>query len=120
MDFAQEIKQFYKKRFKIEPFFRDQKSKGFHIHKSGLSHPERLKRLLIVTCLAYLLAILAAKKAYESKFYDQFARTDAQLLSLFQLGFRFILFLVDIRQWRAFSWKRDLPPDPPIRIYVPF
>jgi len=104
-------KRFYKKRYKIEPFFRDQKSKGFHIQKSGLRDPKRLQRLLIATCLAYVLAIMAATKASKSKFYQAVARTDGHFLSLFQLGYRFLLLLVDIRQWRAFSWNRDFIPD---------
>lgn len=111
LDFAPEIKRFYNKRYKIEPFFRDQKSKGFHIQKSGLRDPKRLQRLLIATCLAYVLAIMAATKALKSKFYNDIARTDGHFLSLFQLGYRFILFLVDIRQWRAFNWKKDIIPD---------
>lgn len=111
LDFAPEIKRFYKKRFKIEPFFRDQKSKGFHIQKSGLRNPDRLKRLLIATCLAYVLSVMAATKARKSIFYDEVTRTDGEFLSLFLLGYRFILFLVDIRQWRAFSWARDFIPD---------
>jgi hypothetical protein len=58
LDYEEEIKSFYKKRFKIEPFFRDQKSSGFNIHKSGLSNPERLERLLMGTCLVYILSIM--------------------------------------------------------------
>lgn len=44
----------YRKRAHIETFFSDQKSRGFHIHKSHLSAPERLTRLLIASCLAYV------------------------------------------------------------------
>lgn len=109
LDYGKEIKSFYKKRFKIEPFFRDQKSKGFNIHKSGLSHPKRLERLLMATCLAYILCIMASTKAYKSVFYTEISTSDSKALSLFQLGYRFILHLVDVRQWRAFSWEHDLP-----------
>lgn len=107
LDYGKEIKSFYKKRFKIEPFFRDQKSKGFNIHKSGLSHPKRLERLLMATCLAYILCIMASAKAYKSVFYIEIALQYENALSLFQLGYRFMLHLVDIRQWRTFSWKHD-------------
>lgn len=31
----------YAKRFRIETFFSDQKSRGFHLHKSHLSDPVR-------------------------------------------------------------------------------
>lgn len=116
LDYEPEIKQFYKKRFnpdsyREEPFFRDQKSKGFNIQKSGLMHPERLEKLLLATCLAYILAIMASAKALKSKFYSQIARKDGAFLSLFQIGYLFILLLVDLRQWRAFSWKYDMLPE---------
>jgi hypothetical protein len=44
--------QLYKKRGHIETFFSDQKSRSLHIHKSHLSDPQRLCRLLIACCLA--------------------------------------------------------------------
>jgi Transposase DDE domain len=37
--------RWYEKRFRIEPFFSDQKSRGFHLHKSHISDPQRLSRL---------------------------------------------------------------------------
>ncbi len=50
---AEEACRFYEKRFRIETFFSDQKSRGFHIHKSHMSDVQRLSRLLIAACLAY-------------------------------------------------------------------
>ena len=47
----------YRKRFRIETFFSDQKSRGFHLHKSHLSDPKRLARLMIASCLAYLWVV---------------------------------------------------------------
>ena len=35
-------------------YFSDQKSRGFHLHKSHISDPQRLSRLLIAACLAYI------------------------------------------------------------------
>jgi len=52
MDAAEEACRYYQKRFRIETFFSDQKSRGFHIHKSHISDPQRLARLLIAACLA--------------------------------------------------------------------
>jgi hypothetical protein len=49
-----EAVQLYKVRPQIETFFSDQKSRGFQIHKSHLSDPKRVGRLLIASCLAYL------------------------------------------------------------------
>ena len=51
---AEEACRLYEKRFRIETFFSDQKSRGFHIPKSHMSDVQRLARLLIATCLAYI------------------------------------------------------------------
>src|SRR5713101_825732 len=51
---AEEACRYYQKRFRIETFFSDQKSRGFHIQKSHISDPQRLSRLLIAACLAYI------------------------------------------------------------------
>src|SRR5499433_787024 len=51
---AEEACRLYEKRFRIETFFSDQKSRGFHIHKSHMSDVQRLSRLLIAACLAYI------------------------------------------------------------------
>src|SRR5499427_5646524 len=47
---AEEACRLYEKRFRIETFFADQKSRGFHIHKSHMSDAQRLSRLLIAAC----------------------------------------------------------------------
>ncbi|MEM6631656.1 MAG: IS4 family transposase [Bacteroidota bacterium] len=65
LEFPQRISQLYKKRFKIETFFSDQKSRGFNIHRSKIGKPERLAKLLIATSLAYILCILAGLKCLE-------------------------------------------------------
>jgi hypothetical protein len=52
MDAAEEACRYDQKRCGIETFFSDQKSRGFHIHKSHISDPQRLSRLLIAACLA--------------------------------------------------------------------
>ena len=54
MDAAEAACRYYQKRFRIETFFSDQKSRGFHIHKSHISDPQRLSWLLIAACLAYI------------------------------------------------------------------
>jgi hypothetical protein len=57
MDAAEEACRYYQKRFRIETFLADQKSRGFHIHKSHIADPQRLSRLLIAACLAYIWII---------------------------------------------------------------
>src|SRR5215475_11656235 len=51
---AEEACRLYEKRCRIETFFSDQKSRGVHIHMSHISDVQRLSRLLIAACLAYI------------------------------------------------------------------
>lgn len=92
---------FYKRRFRIETFFSDQKSRGFHIHKSHLSDPIRISRLLIAACLTYIwmicfgLFVIAQGK---TGLIDRMDRVDK---SLFRLGL----------DWFKHLLKRGLPLD---------
>jgi hypothetical protein len=54
---ADEACRLYAKRFRIETFFSDQKSRGFYLHQSHLADPTRLSRLLMAACLAYIWII---------------------------------------------------------------
>jgi hypothetical protein len=54
MDATEEACRLYAKRFRGETFCSDQKSRGFHLHTSHLSDPQRLSRLFIAACLAYI------------------------------------------------------------------
>jgi hypothetical protein len=64
----EEALYWYRKRFTIETFFSDQKSKGFHIHKSHIAIPERLEQLLISAAMAYLFIIYFG--IYYTKLHD--------------------------------------------------
>jgi hypothetical protein len=78
--------RFYQRRFRIETFFSDQKSRGFHIHKSHLSDPSRLSRLLIAACLAYLWMICQGIQIIASNQTALIDRTERIDKSLFRLG----------------------------------
>ena len=82
--------EMYKKRPHIETFFSDQKSRGFHIHKSHLSEPARLCRLLIASCLAYLWIVYLGICALQSDWMKRVHRQDRCDLSLFRLGLRLL------------------------------
>ena len=87
--------RYYQKRFRIETFFSDQKSRGFQLHKSHLSSPERLARLLLATALAYLWIIYLgaqARRAGVAAWLDHPHRAD---LSLFQLGLSLLAWCLD-------------------------
>ena len=64
--------EYYSKRFTIETFFSDQKSRGFNIDKSHLSSPQQLTRLMYASYLAYLWIIFF----WYLSIRDRFVQTD--------------------------------------------
>jgi hypothetical protein len=86
LDLVAEACWWYRKRFKIETFFSDQKSRGFHLHQSHLTDPARLRRLLLAACLAYLWIVYLGVLAQCDNWLRAIHRTDRCDLSLFQLG----------------------------------
>jgi hypothetical protein len=85
-DLVEEACAYYEQRFLIETFFSDQKSRGFHLHKSHLRHPERIARLLIAACLAYIWMIYLGIQALPDAVRRRIHRVHRCDLSLFQLG----------------------------------
>jgi hypothetical protein len=86
MELADEACYWYAKRFRIETFFSDQKSRGFNLHKSHLVAPDRLARLMIAACLAYVWIIYLGVIAKRDEWVKIIHRPDRCDLSLFQLG----------------------------------
>jgi hypothetical protein len=56
----------YRKRMHIETFFSDQTSRGFQLDRSHLSEPERVKRMMLAACLAYLWVIYLSTVALQA------------------------------------------------------
>lgn len=99
---------YYKKRYRIETFFSDQKSRGFHIHKSHISEPDRLDSLLLATCLAFIWMIFLGIEVISKNlthFIDRIHRTDK---SIFRLGM----------DWLKYSLKKGKSIQP-IFIFTP-
>ena len=91
MECVGEACHWYCRRFHIETFFSDQKSRGFNLQKSHLSDPERIARFLIASCLAYVWIIYLGVQAKQDKaVMCMIHRVDRCDLSLFQLGLRFL------------------------------
>jgi len=90
MSTAEEACRWYEKRFRIETFFSDQKSRGFHLHKSHISDPQRLSRLLIAACLAYIWIIYLGSLCEKEGWREHIHRKKRCDLSLFQLGLRYL------------------------------
>src|SRR5216683_1821977 len=70
--------------------FSDQKSRGFHLHKSHLSDPQRLSRLLIAACLAYIWIVYLGSVCMKEGWVRIIHRRHRCDLSLFQLGMRLL------------------------------
>jgi hypothetical protein len=75
-----------KKRFRIETFFSDEKSRGFLLHKSHLADPQRLAVLMIAACLAYLWIVFLGLTALRDGWLKLIHRSDCCDWSLFRLG----------------------------------
>jgi hypothetical protein len=88
-------------RFHLKTFFSDQKSRGFHIHKSHFSDPMRISRLLIAACLAYIWMICLGLFVIAQDKTGLIDRTDRVDKSLFRLGL----------YWPKHVLKRGLPLD---------
>jgi len=98
LDLVEEVCHWYQRRFKIETFFSDQKSRGFNLHKSHLSNPTRLAKLMLAACLAYLWIIYLGVQAFSQNLLALIHRTDRCDLSLFQLGLRVLEHFLDFNQ----------------------
>lgn len=92
---AEHACRLYEKRFRIETFFSDQKSRGFHVHKSHISEPERLSRLLMAACLAYIWIIYLGSLCVQDGWVGVIHRRDRCDLSLFQLGLRLLEYFLN-------------------------
>jgi hypothetical protein len=95
MTAAEEACRWYEKRFRIETFFADQKSRGFHIHKSHISDVQRLSRLLIAACLAYIWVVYLGSLGEKEQWRVIIHRKQRCDLSLFQLGLRLLEHLLN-------------------------
>jgi hypothetical protein len=103
---AEEACRVYQKRFRIETFFSDQKSRGFHIHQSHIADVHRLSRLLIAACLAYIWVVYLGALCERDGWRSVIHRGHRCDFSLFQLGMRFLEYLLN----------EDLPI--PVQFYI--
>jgi hypothetical protein len=87
---AEEACCLYSKRLRRATFFSDQKSRGFHLHQSPLSDPQRLSRWLIAACLAYIWIVYLGSVGTKEGWVRIIHRRHRCDLSLFQLGMRLL------------------------------
>jgi DDE family transposase len=92
---AEEACRWYEKRFRIETFVSDQKSRGFHMHKSHISDAQRLSRLFIAACLAYIGVVYLGSVWEKDQWRPIIHRRKRCDLRLFQLGFRLLEYFLN-------------------------
>ncbi len=95
LELVQEACYWYEKRFCIETFFSDEKSRGFNLHKSHLDDPERLSRLMLAACLAYLWMVYLGVTAIREDWVKLIHRTDRCDWSFFRLGLSLLEYLLN-------------------------
>jgi hypothetical protein len=86
LDFLAEAYGWYRRRFRIETFFSDQKSRGFYLEHSHISNTAHLERLLMGTCLAYLWMVCLGAWVVQSGNLALIHRADRCDWSLFHIG----------------------------------
>ena len=110
LDYAPLAARYYRKRYHIETFFGDVKSRGFHIHRTKIEEPQRLFNLIMVAALAFILVILFEFEARKSKYLPEFCRKERiHFLSVFQLGLRGLNFYIERRLSISFQFSNNFP-----------
>lgn len=105
-----QICRHYQRRARIETLFSDQKSRGFHIHKSHLSDPARVSKLLVATCLAYLWMIMQGLWVIATNQVGWIDRTDRQDKSVFRLGLDWLRYCLKRKlDFQPLFWFQPLP-----------
>ncbi len=93
------ILKLYDKRFSIETIFGDIKSRGFNIHKVRMKSAQRLSNLLIIVCIAYLIAFcLGTFKKQLKPYLSQFIRVDRE--------FQYSVFFIGLKASKYFEKER--------------
>ena len=105
LDFLWEAYAWYKRRFRIETFFSDQKSRGFYLGHSHISDTKHLERLLIATCLAYLWMVCLGQWVVQTGQLAFIHRSDRCDWSLFRIGLAWVEFCLNegLPLWTRFT-----------------
>lgn len=95
---AEEACDLYEKRTLIETLFSDQKSRGFGMDKSHLSDPEKVNRLLMAACLAYIWMVWLGVEVLVRRYAHFIEPNHRRDKSVFRLGL----------DWLKYSLKHGL------------
>jgi hypothetical protein len=104
----------YQMRFWIETLFGQQKSRGFALHRTQMTTPEHIDRLLLAIAIATCLTLGLGTHLVIINQTKRVDRADRRDLSLFQLGWRYLFRLLALNRLSElkvrFSWHFKLPP----------
>jgi hypothetical protein len=101
-------KRLGKRRWGIEPFFKDYKSSGWKIGTSNLVKPERIEGLLVFLAICYVWMVTTGRwlsKVGRRREVDSHRKRH---YSLFSIGW----------DWIVSMFKRRKPPPIPLRLYT--
>jgi hypothetical protein len=80
----------YRQRAHIETFFSDQKRRGVRLPTSQVRDPQRLMRVLMAACLAYIWLVYLGGCALRDGWLQRRQRQDRCDLRRFRLGLRLL------------------------------
>ena len=99
--------RYYRKRWSIETFFGDVKSRGFNIHKSKLTDQQRVAKLLIIACLAYILLFKLGENEQNSPLIPKVTKKNRMDLSIFTLGKKLVAYCIKRAIPIIFSFSKN-------------
>ena len=85
------IRRTGRRRWGIEPFFRDYKSSGWELESSALECPKRLNRLLILLSIDYLWATCIGRWVCKTGRRSEIDAKPSRHLSLFRIGWDWLI-----------------------------
>ncbi len=88
----------YARRFWIEEMFRDFKEQGFRLEQTRIKDKERVSRLVLCVCVAYVWLVRLGVQIAGSSLQRQVDRRRKSQLSLFQMGLRYLKRMLTLRQ----------------------
>lgn len=95
---GREVLARYARRFWIEEMFRDFKEQGFRLEKTRLTDGERVSRLVLCVCIAYVFLLCLGERIEREGKRRAVDRHTKPQLSLFQVGVRYLKRLLTLRQ----------------------
>lgn len=85
------LRRLGRRRWGIEPFFRDYKSSGWQIESSALTDPARMQRLLILLSIDYLWSTCLGRWLCKTGRRHEIDARPTRHLSLFRLGYDWLI-----------------------------